>query len=404
MVSMPKPVGPSLHGRSRTLTHAGLCCPLFPLTVLAACGAGKRAMNAPQIPAGYVEQTVAGHVLTLPRGFTISVYAEGLGGVRLMALGPEGDVYASLTRAGRIVRIRDANKDGVADSVWPVVSGLNEPHGLVFRRDTLYVAETNRVVRFDGVAAKPIVIVPSLPSGVGHSTRTILFKDDKLYVSIGSSCNLCDERDPRRAAVVRYNLDGSGETLFATGLRNSVGLALNPGTQEIWATNNDRDNLGDDVPPDRVNILRAGGFYGWPICYLPNQPNPEYRRAAKRCAEALGPAVTLPAHVAPLGLAFYTGNVFPVPYRGDLFVALHGSWNRSLPIGYGVVHVHLVSGRPQGPPESFVAGWHGGNPDALQPSSGRVWGRPVDVLVLRDGSMLISDDEGGRIYRVVYRG
>ncbi len=366
--------------------------PLLP--AVSACSPEPAADAGQQgVPAGYVQQEIVGHTLTLPQGFTIGLYAEQLGGVRFMALGPDGDVYASLTGAGRVVRLGDSDHDGVADRVAIVAQGLNQPHGLAFRGDTLYVAETNRVVRFDAPGAAPTVVVANLPAGGGHFTRTILFQDDRLFVSVGSSCNICDEQDPRRAAVARYNLDGSGETSFATGLRNSVGLAVNPATHEIWATNNDRDNLGDDLPPDRVNLLREGGFYGWPFCYLPNQPNPEYQRTPGRCAEAIGPVVTLPAHTAPLGLAFYQGAMFPPEYRGDLFVALHGSWNRSVPIGYEVVRVDIENGQPAGAPQPFITGWLEGRGS---------WGRPVDVLGLTDGSLLISDDEGGRIYRVTY--
>lgn len=378
--------------------------PLWALLV-SGCTAGERGQSAPPdgpAPAGYVQQTVASHMLTVPQSFTIAVYAEGLGGVRLMALGPEGDVYATLTRSGRVVRVADADRNGVADGVVTVADGLREPHGLAFRGDTLYVAETNRVVRFDRPGAGPVVVVPNLPSGGGHFTRTIAFMGDHLFVSVGSSCNLCDEPDRRRAAVVRYNLNGSGETLFATGLRNAVGLAVNPVTGQLWATNNDRDNLGDDRPPDRVNVLREGGFYGWPVCYLPDQPNPEYRRTAGRCRDVIAPAVELPAHTAPLGLAFYSGGMFPPEYRGDLFIALHGSWNRSVPIGYQVVRVNIENGQPVGAPVDFVSGWLEGRHRTLGRPAGVGWGRPVDVLVLRDGSLLVSDDEGGRIYRIAY--
>lgn len=353
-------------------------------------------------PPGYVQQEIAGRTLTLPQGFAIAVYAEPLSGVRLLTLGPDGDVYATLTEVGRVVRLSDANRDGIADRVVAVAEGLNLPHGLAFRGDTLYVAENHRVVRFDRPGASPTTVVANLPADGGHFTRTILFQGDHLFVSVGSSCNICDEQDPRRAAVVRYNLDGSGQTPFATGLRNSVGLALHPTTGEIWATNNDRDNLGDDRPPDRVNVLREGGFYGWPFCYLPNQPNPEYQRTSGRCAEVIGPAVVLPAHTAPLGLAFYQGDMFPAEYRGDLFIALHGSWNRSEPIGYEVVRVDMENGRPVGEPQPFVSGWLEGRRGVLGRVAGTGWGRPVDVLVLGDGSLLISDDEGGRIYRVAY--
>lgn len=352
-------------------------------------------------PPGYVSQELEGHTLVIPRGFVVSVFADGVDDARMMVLGPDGDVYLSQPGPGRVARIRDADADGVADQVTTVVDGLNGPHGLAFRGDTLYVAETNRVVRFDRTGADPVVVVPALPSGGGHSTRTILIADDHLYVSVGSSCNLCDESDPRRAAVVRYRLDGSDETLFATGLRNAVGLARHPGTGALWATNNDRDNLGDDLPPDRVNILEEGGFYGWPQCYLPGRSNPEYRETAA-CDAVIGPAVELPAHTAPLGLAFYTGTMFPEEYRGDLFIALHGSWNRTEPIGYEVVRVNIGQGQPVGAWQGFVSGWLTGGRRPLSYGVGESWGRPVDVLVAPDGALLISDDQGGRIFRVAH--
>ncbi len=390
-------------GPRRRPIHWRLLCGAVLAGALAACAA-ERGSGAEQgaPPPGYVQQEMLGQVLTLPQGFSISVYAERLGGVRFLALGPEGDVYATLTGAGRVVRLSDSDRDGVADRVVTVAEGLNQPHGLAFRGDTLYVAETNQVIRFDRPGATRTVVVKDLPADGGHFTRTILFQDDQLLVSVGSSCNICEERDRRRGAVVRYNLDGLGEALFATGLRNSVGLALNPVTGEVWATNNDRDNLEDDLPPDRVNILREGGFYGWPFCYLPNQPNPEYQRTSGRCRDAIGPAVVLPAHSAPLGLAFYQGGMFPPEYRGDLFIALHGSWNRSVPIGYQVVRVDVQDGRPAGAPQPFVTGWLAGRRSAFTRVAGTGWGRPVDLLVLPDGSLLISDDEGGRIYRVAY--
>ncbi|MGH7567903.1 MAG: PQQ-dependent sugar dehydrogenase [Gemmatimonadales bacterium] len=212
---------------------------------------------------------------------------------------------------------------------------------------------------------------------------------------------MCDEGDPRRAAVVRYNRDGSGEQLFATGLRNSVGLAFHPATGELWATNNDRDNLGDDAPPERVNILRSGRNYGWPRCYLPGTPNPEYPGAD--CATVEPPAITFQAHSAPLGLRFYTGTRLPPEYGGAgaggggvgtaAFVAYHGSWNRSVPTGAKVVRVTVLKGRPVSV-DDFVTGW--------QLSDGSRWGRPVDLLVTPDGALLISDDLGGRIWRVSY--
>jgi len=332
------------------------------------------------------------HDLTVPAGFKVSVFAENLGGIRYLALGPGGVVYASRPSRGVVLQLPDANHDGVADSVITVVSGLSQPFGLAFRGDTMYVAETNEVVRFDqGGGGAKTVIAPDLPTG-GHSTRTIVFgPDNRLYLAVGSSCNICDETDPRRAAIVLVNPAGGPWQPFATGLRNSVGLAFHPTTGELWATNNDRDNLGDDLPPEHLNIIKAGKYYGWPQCYLPGKPNPEYPDA--KCDNVEPPALLVQAHSAPLGLAFYTGSMFPADYRGDAFMTFHGSWNRSVPTGAKVVRVHVKNGRPVSS-EDFITGW--------QLPDGSRWGRPVSLLVLPDGSLLVSDDAGGRIWRVTY--
>lgn len=348
--------------------------------LLAACGRSE--IGTAQAPP--VRDLVA------PAGFQVNLYAENLGHARHLTLGPDGWPYLAVQRGGKIVRLPDANGDGVADSAITVATGLTGPFGIAFRGDTMYVGETNAVTRFTPGAA-PVKIVTGLPTG-GHSTRTIVFgPDGLLYVSVGSSCNICDESDPRRAAVTRYNPDGTGEQRFATGLRNSVGLAFHPATAELWATNHDRDYLGDDLPPERINILKDGKFYGWPLCYLPGKPNPEYPTAD--CAGVEPPAITFQAHSAPDGLAFYTGTRFPAEYRGDAFVTFHGSWNRSVPTGAKVVRIRVQNGRPVAV-EDFVTGW--------QLPDGSRWGRPVSVVMARDGSLLISDDMGGRIWRVSY--
>ena len=247
---------------------------LMLFAALAACTKAERVIA--QTPDGMERATVEGHDLFLRPGFHISVFAQGLRGVRYLALGPGNVVYASRISAGTILRLPDANHDGVADTVITVAEGLHQPFGLAFRGDTMYVGETDALDRFNPGATTPLKLA-TLPSGQGHSTRTVVVgPDNKLYVAVGSSCNICDESDPRRAAVVQYNPDGTGEHLFARGLRNSVGLAFNPTTHELWANNNDRDNLGDDLPPEHVNILKDGKFYGWPQCYLPGKPNPEY--------------------------------------------------------------------------------------------------------------------------------
>ncbi|MBI1967409.1 MAG: sorbosone dehydrogenase family protein [Gemmatimonadetes bacterium] len=358
--------------------------------VIAACTPSD-STTAQSPPPGRITVAVAGHDLFVPTGFTVNLFAENLGNARHLTRGPDGSVYLSVSQAGRIVRLPDTNGDGVADTVITVASGLNRPFGIAFRGDTMYVGETNAIKRFDPGATTSVTLVSGIPGG-GHSTRTLVFgPDGMMYLSVGSSCNICDESDPRRAAVVRYSLDGSGEHLFATGLRNSVGLAFHPTTGELWATNHDRDNLGDDLPPERINILKDGKFYGWPQCYLPGQPNPEYPTAD--CANVEPPAITFQAHSAPDGLAFYTGTTFPAEYRGDAFVTYHGSWNRSVPTGAKVVRVRVQNGRPVSV-EDFVTGW--------QLPDGSRWGRPVSVVTASDGSLLVSDDMGGRVWRISY--
>ncbi len=349
----------------------------------------------PPPPPGSVDTVrIAGQALYVPRGFTVNLFAEGLNGVRYLALGPRGAVYASLAGAGQIVRLVDANGDGSADApAQTVLGGLNAPFGIAFRGDTMYFAEQTAVRRLDPGATTPVTLVPGLPSG-GHGTRTLVIgPDNRIYVAAGSSCNVCVEAagDSMRAAVTRFNLDGSGGRIFARGLRNSVGLAFHPTTGELWANNNDRDNLGDDVPPEHLNILKDGRWYGWPQCYLPNQRNPEFPGAD--CSGVEPPALTVQAHSAPLGLAFYTGAMFPAGYAGDAFMTYHGSWNRTVPTGAKVVRVHVQNGRPVAV-DDFVTGW--------QLANGTRWGRPVGLLVMPDGALLVSDDAGDRIWRVSY--
>lgn len=359
--------------------------------VLAVAAAVPHSRLAAQAaPPGRVKVTVAGHDLFVPAGFTVNVYAEGLGNARYLTIGPNGAPYLAIQGSGRIVKLPDANGDGVADSVVTVAEGLNQPFGIAFQGHTMFVGETDKVTKFAPGAA-PATIVSGIPTG-GHATRTVVFGPDGLmYVSVGSSCNICDESNPRRAAVTRFNPDGSGEHRFATGLRNSVGLAFNPTTGELWGTNHDRDNLGDDLPPERINILKDGKYYGWPQCYLPGKQNPEYPTA--RCDTVEAPAITFQAHSAPDGLTFYAGTTFPADYRGDAFVSFHGSWNRSVPTGAKVIRVRVQNGRPVSS-EDFVTGF--------QLADGSRWARPVSLAVARDGSLLISDDMGGRVWRVSY--
>ena len=339
--------------------------------------------------------------VALPPGFRIETFASGLGSARFMAWSPRGDLLVSITRQGKVLALPDRNGDGRVDRVVTVVEDLDLPHGLAFHQGFLYVAETGRVIRYRyhpeqmKVEGPPQVIVPDIPRGRGHFTRTIAFgPDGKLYLSVGSSCNVCIEQDPRRAAIVRYNPDGSGEELFATGLRNAVGILWHPETHQLWVTNNGRDWLGDDLPPDYVTSVKEGAFYGWPYCYAHQGKvvlDPEFGQA-DRCRQMAPPVVEIQAHSAPLGLALYTGRQFPEEYRGNLFVALHGSWNRSVPTGYKVIRVKL-NGRHVQKVEDFATGWLQGT---------RAGGRPVDLLMAPDGALFLSDDRQGMIYRIRY--
>jgi len=337
--------------------------------------------------------------LQLPDGFQIGVFSRDLPGARFMTVGPDGDLYVSLMSGGKIVRLPDRDMNGQTDGAVTVASGLNNPHGLAFHDGSLYVGETNRVSRLtdtdgDGVyeTAQPLT---DLPSGGGHSTRTVGFgPDGMLYVSVGSSCNVCVEKDERRAAILQLGPDGSNPRIYARGLRNAVGFVFQPGTGDLWATNNGRDQLGDDEPPETVNLVHDGDNFGWPSCVNGRYPDPQFGRPGA-CDGVTRPAVEMQAHSAPLGLEFYQGSAFPADYQGNLFVAFHGSWNRSIPTGYKVVRIPFTDGRPSGDVQDFVVGWQG-------PSS--VWGRPVDVLTGPDGSLFISDDKNGWIYRVTYRG
>jgi glucose/arabinose dehydrogenase len=343
----------------------------------------------------------------LPPGFGISVYAQGLRGPRMMTLGPDRELVVAERGAGRIVRLPDRDGDGLADGVEVLADGLGAPSSMQYYADSsspldgsLYVGETTRVLRLSrpnasGTFQERNVVVDGLPSG-GHNTRTVLFSPDwaYLYVSVGSSCNVCRETDPRRAAIVRYRPDGSEETIYAWGLRNAVGIVFRPGTDELWATNNGRDWLGDDQPPETVYQIREGDDAGWPSCHAGRIFDPEFGEP-ESCQGVAVPAVEMQAHSAPLGLTFYTGQQFPEEYRGDLYVAFHGSWNRSVPTGFKVVRIPMQNGA-SGEVYDFAAGW-------LREDGSR-WGRPVDVLTGKDGSLFVSDDEGGAIYRIYYGG
>jgi uncharacterized protein (TIGR03437 family) len=344
---------------------------------LVAAVAPKRALNLDE--------------LRLPPGFEISIYARNLGSARMLAFSPTGVLFVSDTAGGRIRAIPEAGR------VVTFASGLRQPHGLAFRGSDLYVAENHRIVVFRNATQPSLSAgtperIADLPSGGGHFTRTILWDaEGNLIAAAGSTCNICNESDPRRAAAVRFSPDGSNMEIFARGLRNSVGLALHPVTREIWATDNGGDNLGDDAPPEEINILRLGRDYGWPRCYGDGSRYPGY---SGDCSFQVAPEVAMQAHSAPLGIAFYTGTMFPARYKNDAFVAFHGSWNRNEPTGYKVIRVLASSGRAAGV-EDFLTGF-------LQ--SGTASGRPVDVATGPDGALYVSDDSNGTVFRVSYTG
>lgn len=339
--------------------------------------------------------------LKLPAGFHVALFAR-VPNARMMTFSPGGVLLVSDTQAGRVVALPDASHKGQADRVVTVLSGLDRPHGLGFYQGRLYVAENDKVNAYDWnerelKAANPRLIT-RLPSDGEHVTRSLLFANGKLYVSVGSSCNVCAEKDSERATVLEMNPDGSGKRVFASGLRNAVGLTFNRKTGTVWVSENGRDMLGENLPPDEINNLgKAGGDFGWPNCYGNRVPDPKFHDPA-RCAGTVPAAVNLQAHSAPLGLDFNYGNVFPQQYAGGLFVAFHGSWNRKAPTGYKVVYVRMnAQGLPEGGAQDFITGFM---PPGDKPAS--EWGRPVGILFAADGSMYVTDDLAGAVYRVTY--
>jgi len=364
--------------------------------------ATKDAENQP-----HIIQRPPGAELQLPGGFAAAIFAEGgFLQPRWMAQAPNGDVFVADSRAGNIIVLRDTNNDGTSDERFTFASGLNQPFGMAFWRDYLYVGNTDSVIRFryrrgQTTAETPPEKIADLP-GNGyreHWTRNLLFnpQGSKLYVTVGSQSDVDVEMEPR-ASILEFEPDGTGRRVFASGLRNPVGLSFNPGTSQLWASVQERDRLGDDLPPDFLTSISTGGFYGWPYTYIGSNPDPRHKgEQHDPPVQALVPDVLFQAHSAVLGLAFYTGTMFPQDHRGDAFVAMHGSWNRSKRTGYKVVRIHFQNNRPVGGYDDFIAGW------MLSEDQSEVWGRPCGLLVLKDGSMLIADDGANKIWRITYR-
>jgi glucose/arabinose dehydrogenase len=380
-----------------------------------------------------------GAQLRVPDGFSVSIYADDLQAARMMEWAPNGDLFVSQTAAARISVLRDTNNDGTPDMRTVFVQGPlpaprgappaaaagggpgrggppppvctadgvggRQPLGLAFQPGYLYVGYTDCVVRYkyqagDTQASQPERLV-DLPGGGNHYARNVSFSRDgkKMYVTVGSASNNNEGEDVRRAAINEYNTDGTGFRVFASGLRNPTALAWQPGTSTLWTSVNERDNLGDDLVPDYFTSVKEGGFYGWPFSYIGQNYDPMHvGKMPNLVKTALVPDVLLPAHAAALGATFYTGNQFPQRFRNGAFVAMHGSWNRSKANGYKVGFVPFQNGKP-GPVEDFLTGFVVNDGTEGQITT---WGRPVGVTVARDGSLLVSDDAGNRIWKVSY--
>jgi glucose/arabinose dehydrogenase len=345
--------------------------------------------------------------LTLPQGFSVDTYAEGdLKRPRWLQLAPNGDVFVAESEGDRISVLRDKDNDGKVDERFVFATGLSHPFGMAFWRDYLYVGNTDAVVRFkyksgqtqaEGAPEK----IASLPANGyrEHWTRNLIFSPDgaKFYVTVGSKTNVDAGEEPMRAAISEFNPDGTGHRLLATGTRNPIGLAFNPATKQLWASVQERDLIGNDLVPDYVTAIKDGAFYGWPYAYI--GPHEDPRRKGEQpdlVKKTIVPDVLIQAHSAVLGLTFYDGKMFPSNYRGDAFVALHGSWNRAQRTGYKIVRIHFKKGKPVGGYDDFLTGW------MLGEDKPEVWGRPVGLLVLQDGSMLVTDDGANKIWRVTY--
>jgi glucose/arabinose dehydrogenase len=387
----------------RKKTLAFLC-----LTLIMACGSGNEKQSSDVIAPDSTKttddtsKTLPLDKIKLPAGFVIDIFAE-VDNARSMAISPSGIVYVGNRNGDKVYAVQDTDGDHKADKKWVIASGLNMPNGVAFRDGDLYIAEVSKISKIPKVEEnlssppKPVTIKDDYPTETHHGWKYISFgPDGKLYVPVGAPCNICDRKEPIYASITRINPDGSGFEVYARGIRNSVGFTWHPETKALWFTDNGRDMLGDDTPSCELNTAaKAGLHFGYPYCHEGSVKDPEFGDK-KPCSAFVAPQEKLGPHVAPLGLKFYTGNNFPAQYLNQLFVAEHGSWNRSKKIGYNVTMVRMNNGKVVGH-EVFASGW-------LDDETQKAWGRPVDVLILPDGSMLVSDDHANVIYRISYKG
>lgn len=341
--------------------------------------------------------------IKLPPQFKIAIYAE-VDNARSLAISPSGVIYVGNRDGDKVYAVKDTDGDFKADKKWTIASGLNMPNGVAFKDGALYVAEMTRIIKFPDIESrfdnpgKPTVINDDFPKQDGHGWKYIAFgPDGKLYVPVGAPCNICMPDKEIFASITRLNTDGTGREIFAKGIRNTVGFTWHPETKELWFTDNGRDMMGDDVPNCELNHApKAGMHFGYPYCHEGTVKDPEFG-SERSCNEFVPPVQKMGPHVAPLGLKFYTGTMFPAQYKNQLIVARHGSWNRSKKSGHDLVLVNIQNNNKSAGIEPFANGW-------LDDATQKVWGRPVDVLVLPDGSMLISDDHANVIYRITYQG
>lgn len=339
--------------------------------------------------------------IKLPPGFKIEIFAE-VNDARSMAISEAGIVYVGNRDGDKVYAVQDTDGDHKADKKWVIASGLNSPNGVAFRDGDLYVAEISRILKYAGIEKKlnnpgePQVVKDDYPTETHHGWKYIAFgPDGKLYVPVGAPCNICDPEDEIFASITRINSDGSGFEIFAEGIRNTVGFTWHPETRELWFTDNGRDMMGDDTPDCELNHApRAGMHFGYPYCHEGSLKDPEFG-GKRSCSEFVPPVQKMGPHVAPLGLKFYEGDMFPTEYSNQLFIARHGSWNRSKKIGYDISLVRIRDNKSSGM-EIFATGW-------LDEAAQKAWGRPVDILLLSDGSMLVSDDTAHVLYRISHQ-
>jgi glucose/arabinose dehydrogenase len=350
--------------------------------------------------------------LTVPAGFQLGVFAENVENARQMVLGPKGTVFVGSRTAGKVHAVVDANGDHKADRVVVIAKGLDQPNGLAMRNGALYVATASRLLRFDDIEAHldaapaPVTVRADLPNPrTGHTWKFIAFgPDDMLYMSIGAPCNVCAS-PPQVSAIVRMKPDGSSMETFAEGVRNSVGFDWHPATRALWFTDNGRDMLGEDVPNDELNVAATPGLhFGFPFCHQGDVADPEFGKQ-RACSATVPPVQKLGPHVAAVGMAFYTGTMFPAKYKNAAIIALHGSWNRATPSGYKVMAAHTDGARVTGYEplvDGFLPGITSGSAPGGWGAGKAAIGRPADVLQMPDGSVLVSDDAGNRLIRVSY--